>query len=539
MSPHTPETVGLPDPVRQGETLQSVAVSLASIMPENWQNIMYQFWQVGGFSYEDVVVVCTDGTVMEFRPPPEATEGALALKDLFHEAGKGTWLSMTVSVEVTGKFKAEYNHETELGIPAEVAPVAYLQELRRYPRNEDMLPEWWGQQLVRIRPEDLDRLYAGFGADLVEAHREAGLSVEYVPPTGIRLHMPGIGPLLESDRREVFEQAVARPQEHWPQITAGLADQLVREAREKRILSALTAEGGALAAGLKAAFRELGAEASFQDMHTLAIRVPDGTDVTTDISRFRSELEGASPDQITHRTSEFARTAIEYVTQGMRSQKEGTKADSGRLRVRLYPSNAFPEGVMEEMLSREVAPGLWQTVVVDTPENLYPLPRGQHEKSGRSDGAVFAEAVAGALGEAVQMSEHELDGAKIVHIGAEHPYVAAHAHVLDRYVGESPHGALVAFPVRETILAHPLGKGHPIAAMDHLQQIAQRFVGDAEKPISAQLYWWHPNSRARAQGEPLDLRPVGMTLDHENRSLSLHTADEEFASLFNSLVQQG
>lgn len=35
---------------------------------------------------------------------------------------------MTVSVEVAGKFKAEYNHDTEPGVPADVAPAAYLQD---------------------------------------------------------------------------------------------------------------------------------------------------------------------------------------------------------------------------------------------------------------------------------------------------------------------------------------------------------------------------------------------------------------------------
>jgi hypothetical protein len=195
--------------------------------------------------------------------------------------------------------------------------------------------------------------------------------------------------------------------------------------------------------------------------------------------------------------------------------------------------------VLDKLLSREIAPGLWQTVVVDSPETLQPLSRVHHERSGRPDGEVFAEAVAGTVGEAVEVSEHELNGAKVVHIGAQHPYVAAQAHTLDRYVGESPYGSLVAFPVPEVILAHPLGEGHPVAAMDNMQEIAERFAGDAEKPISPQLYWWHPNSRDRAQGEPLDLRPVGITMDHENRSVSLHTGDDEFAALLNALSRQG
>ncbi|WP_234003819.1 antitoxin YezG family protein [Nocardiopsis sp. SBT366] len=539
MSSHTPETSGIPDPVRQGETLESIAASLAAIMPENWQNVTYGFWRVGGFSHEDVVAASTDGSVLEFPPPPEATQGALALKDLFHEAGKGTWLSMTLSLEAPGKFRAEYNHDTDPGLPEDVAPVAYLQELRRYPRGEDTLPQWWSAQLQRARPEDLDRLYADFGADLAAACREVGLSAEHTPPTSVSLQVPGIGALPDSDLRETFERAAVSSAEARSGIAASVANHLLDSAREQGILSALTADGAVVVSALRHAFHEVGAQASFQGINTLVVQLPDGPSISTDIGSFRSGVEGATPEQVNQHASAFARAALEQFAQATRNNQAVSTPASGRLKVRLYPASAFPEDVPEQLLAREIAPGLWQTVVIDSPESLQPLSRVTHERSGRPDAEVFTEAVASALEEPVEASEHELSGARIVHLGAQHPYVAAQAHALDRFVGEAPHGVLVAFPVPEVILAHPLGQGHPIAGMDHLGQLAQRFVEDAEKPISPQLYWWHPGSRDRALGEPLDLRPVGMTLDHETRSVTLHTSDDEFVPLVDSLARRG
>lgn len=539
MSSHTPEATGAPDPERQARTLESVARSLAAIMPEDWRTATYEFWQVGGYPHEDVTATSADGTVLELPAPTEAREGALALKDLLHQEGKGTWLSMTVSLEAPGRFRAEYNHDTELDIPADVAPVAYLQELRRYLRGEETLPRWWAAQLERTRPEELDRLYADFGTDLVAAYAEAGLTGRYAPPTSTSLDVPGIGPLQDSDLRETFERAAVSSAEARPRIAARVVEHLVDSARDQGFLGALTAEGGVVVAALRDAFREVGAQSSFQGLNTLVVQLPDGPSISTDIGSFRSGVEGSTPEQIDQHASAFARAAVEQFARAARNNEAVSSPSSGRLRVRLYHATAFPEGVLEQLVAREIAPGLWQTVVIDSPESLQPLSRVTHEESGRHEGEVFTEAVASALEEPVEVSEHELSGARIVHLGARHPYVAAQAHALDRFVGEAPHGLLVAFPVPEVILAHPLGQGHPIAGMDHLGQLAQRFVDDAEKPISPQLYWWHPGSRGRAQGDPLDLRPVGMDLDHESRSVTLHTSDEEFAPLIDSLVRQG
>jgi hypothetical protein len=288
-----------------------------------------------------------------------------------------------------------------------------------------------------------------------------------------------------------------------------------------------------VAAALVAAFTEAGAHAAFQGADTLVVTLPDGNHASADISGLRSALSGATPEQVAHNTARFARTSVEQLGQATGQDGEDT---AGRLRVRLYPASVFPEGVLDSLLAREVAPGLWQTVVVDSPDSLRPLPRQAHERSGRPDGEVFAEAVAASVAETVEVSEHEVDGARIVHIGGRHPYAAAHVHDLGRHLGDLPHGALVVFPVAEVVLAHPLGQGHPIAAMDHMQQIAERFTADGDKPVSAQPYWWHPGSLSHEQGTPPDLRPVGARIDHENRSVTLLTSDEEFGPMLDSLT---
>ena len=193
----------------------------------------------------------------------------------------------------------------------------------------------------------------------------------------------------------------------------------------------------------------------------------------------------------------------------------------------------------DTLLYRDFAAGLRETVVIDAPDSVQPLNRSALGPMGLSEEQAFAQAVAASVAEEVEASEVDLDGVTVVHIGGAQPYTASQAHVLSRFLGEAPHGALVAFPVREVVLAHPLGKGHPIMAMERLQELAGRFVADAKRPISAQLFWWHPSSAGRAEADVPDLRPVGVEVDHEERSVSLHTFDDEFRPLLNRLMENG
>ncbi|WP_017584250.1 hypothetical protein [Nocardiopsis valliformis] len=84
-----------------------------------------------------------------------------------------------------------------------------------------------------------------------------------------------------------------------------------------------------------------------------------------------------------------------------------------------------------------------------------------------------------------------------------------------------------------------------ISPADHRPGLAAHFAGYVARHARQQgLLGGDPEAQSApsnqgAPGEPLDLRPVEITMDHENRSVSLHTGDEEFAALLNSLSQQG
>ncbi|PDP84538.1 hypothetical protein CQJ94_28140 [Glycomyces fuscus] len=546
-----------PGPPEQGELLQELAGRLVAVAPEGWQQLTYLVRAIGAHRSGMLAVQEAEGQVRQLEVPDGVDDLVDELKRSGFQEGEGTWLSVILSIHHSYQVDVEYNHDAEPDLPPGTSPLAYVQELERFPRSPDRIPDWLGARLEQARELEPERMREEFGAALARACEREGLRADHLPPTGLRVCDSGGEVLLEADLGDVFDQAVIATDEQRSDLAAHFAGFMARAAREGE-RAAAASSGGArpadpahgapaadpaegpsaadpddtVATALVEAFAEAGVGAALQGADTLVVTLPDGNHASADIGDLRAALNGATPEQVAHNTARFARTSVEQL--GQATGQDGDTA--GRLRVRLYPSSVFPEGVLDSLLAREVAPGLWQTVVVDSPDSLRPLPRQVHERSGRPDGEVFAEAVAASVDETVEVSEHEVDGARIVHIGGRHPYAAAHVHDLGRHLGDLPHGALVVFPIAEVVLAHPLGQGHPIAAMDHMQQIAERFTADGDKPVSAQLYWWHPGSGSRERGAPPDLRPVGARIDHENRSVTLLTSDEEFGPMLDSLA---
>lgn len=533
----------LTDPVAQQQALEGLAGAMVDAAPEGWRQLTYVACRVGAYDHDLLVFRAADEEVYRLPVPDGVYAPVEKLKRSLYapDRGTGTWLTMAVSVHETMKYSADYNYDSEPEPQPEVSALAYRQEMERFPRSEEHVPEWMKHKLEEARGIDPGPLVAEFGQELVRACQERGVRVEYLPPTGMRLYLPGLPEPQEIDLKDTFDRAVLHGAEERGELAgrfAAFVASKAGEADQQEPPMQGPQPGDTVGGALTAAFAALGAQVSFQDQNTLVMPMPDGNRASTDISEFRSALKNATPEQVDEHAAGFARTAMQQLTDAS-GQPAAAEGDTGRLRVRLYPATAFPEEAWAQLVMREFAPGLWQVAVVDSPESLQPLTRKALESTGRPVEELFTEAIGGTLQEPADVSGHDVQGTQVVHIGGQHPYVAGQVHALSRHLGQAPHGALVAFPVPEVLLAHPLGQGHPVAAMQHLQELAQRFVSDADKPISAQLFWWHPRSASLGQGELPDLRPVGLEVDPESGRATLRTSDDEFGPLINSLVQNG
>lgn len=208
-------------------------------------------------------------------------------------------------------------------------------------------------------------------------------------------------------------------------------------------------------------------------------------------------------------------------------------AEALRLRVR----SDLPDQLVHGMVSRPLAQGVWEIVAVDQPTSMMLLPR----PADRDEAALFRDAVTNTVEEPFTLDRIDEAPIPLLHIGGTHEYMAAHVHVLSRYLaGPFADGALVAFPVPQVVLVHQIADRHPFVAAGVLQQLAEAVVADGEKPISGQVFWWRPSPRELAApgrdvetGHRPDLRPVTVQVG-SGGAMSVH-GDADFRQLAERL----
>lgn len=274
------------------------------------------------------------------------------------------------------------------------------------------------------------------------------------------------------------------------------------------------------------AFAERGYQATLQDPTTVAIVLPDGTRLRTDITAWRGYAEGASPADVSELAASYVRQAAAAIErQTGHSQTEQILA-SGNLRMRLYTEEALGQ-MREALVTRPLAPGLLETVVVDYPDSIMPLNRA--DIGNTPENGVFGTALALSIGKEPHYAQmNDVGGVPVMHIGGTHRYVSAHVHVLSRHVfaNIAPYGALVSFPVPEYVIVHSIGNPHLFIAMEAVQTLTRRHFEVGEKAVSPQVYWWRPGPHEQLPEEAAlhsglvpDLRPVGIQIDQQTRNV--------------------
>ena len=293
------------------------------------------------------------------------------------------------------------------------------------------------------------------------------------------------------------------------------------------------------------AFAQRGYQAQLTAPGTLAVTLRDGTQAQADITEWRQHagrnaraaLPGIAARYADQAVQAFDRMPARAPAQAPAPAPAQAPAPApapgrpagdangllaaGNLRVRLYPEQALDERMRAALVTRPLAPGLVQAVVVDYPDSMMPLNRA--DLGGLGENEAFGDALAHSIqDEPHYVQATDMDGVKVVHIGEQHRYIGAHVHVLRRYFpGPLPFGALVAFPLPEYVTVHEIGTDqHLVLAMKTVQEVAAKLAGGGEKPISAQVYWWRPGEYeglperdALHGGRVPDLRPVGVQIE--------------------------
>ncbi|MER7383330.1 hypothetical protein ABT337_16805, partial [Saccharopolyspora hirsuta] len=139
-------------PEEQEQIARRIGVLLLQGAPEDWQEITVEYRATG--EYHDLLgeVAAQDGSSRPLEPPAELREIFESLREGMYRPDVGTWLSALYVVERPSSYRIDINFDTEPGWQRPLPRAAYVDELRRFPRAEENIPDWMRERIDGTAP---------------------------------------------------------------------------------------------------------------------------------------------------------------------------------------------------------------------------------------------------------------------------------------------------------------------------------------------------------------------------------------------------
>lgn len=140
-------------PEEQEQIARKIGVLLLQGAPEDWQEITVEYRATG--EYTDLLgeMSAQDGSSRQLDPPAELREIFERLREGMYRPDVGTWLSALYVVERPSSYRIDINFDTEPQWQRPLPRAAYVDELRRYPRADENIPDWMRERVEGIEPE--------------------------------------------------------------------------------------------------------------------------------------------------------------------------------------------------------------------------------------------------------------------------------------------------------------------------------------------------------------------------------------------------
>ena len=224
--------------------------------------------------------------------------------------------------------------------------------------------------------------------------------------------------------------------------------------------------------------------------------------------------------------SDWPRVLDEHFTAALSGSAGDDVLTSAQLRVRLLPDDyGPPELIGNEMVLQPFAESVNAALAFDLPTTVRMATASDLEPLGLDQAAAW-ELAWQQTRTSERVDQHdtvEVGGVQLHSIFGESFYVASLVRFLPDLIGDlGPHGAVVSFPRRHTVLASAIHDMSAALAVQAMIPDTRRIYAEGPGSVSAHLYWWH-------DGE-LTWLPVQV----ENDRLAFYPP-ETFVDMLNSL----
>ncbi|MDR7302597.1 glycohydrolase toxin TNT-related protein [Haloactinomyces albus] len=134
-------------PEEQEQIARKIGVLLLQGAPEDWQQITVEYRATG--DYHDLLgeTARQDGSTETWEPPEDLLGIFEHLREGMYRPDVGTWISALYIVERPSSYRIDINFDEEPQWQQPLPRAAYVDELHRYPRSEENVPDWMRAKL--------------------------------------------------------------------------------------------------------------------------------------------------------------------------------------------------------------------------------------------------------------------------------------------------------------------------------------------------------------------------------------------------------
>ncbi|MFS0702229.1 hypothetical protein AB6N24_19830 [Cellulomonas sp. 179-A 4D5 NHS] len=150
-------TTRLPE---QSRIVGEVARLVVAELDEPWDRAVLDFRALA-HSAEHGLDIWRGGTVEEDFPPDATLRLLFELREVMYVPSAGTWFGVEIEITADGRTQTRFHHDDE---PAWLLPPddeTYVDDLEKYPRDEENQPEWLRQKVARARAQSERELGPG------------------------------------------------------------------------------------------------------------------------------------------------------------------------------------------------------------------------------------------------------------------------------------------------------------------------------------------------------------------------------------------
>ncbi|MDI2030842.1 DUF600 family protein [Saccharopolyspora sp. TS4A08] len=132
----------------QSQYLNEAAQGIAERVPAGWSTAEFKYVAAAGTSSYRVNVTMSDGTDVETNDVPLTVVRAMSrLRRAMHDEHQGTWFTATITVDQSGRYKTDFEYDSEPHFPVAISPKSFVEDLERFPRDEENIPPWLQEKL--------------------------------------------------------------------------------------------------------------------------------------------------------------------------------------------------------------------------------------------------------------------------------------------------------------------------------------------------------------------------------------------------------